>query len=117
MRKHALEEGDFVFVIVRKVCLEKGYRNQEVEKFEAPSPIDGVAGLIRRELLINESKPDMDILSYIVYWQDKHAFYAWERSPVHLALHQAKAKERKPSYIISVQKEAYEQAFEKVYRE
>lgn len=106
-----------MFVTIRKVTIEKGNLDMMVEKFNAPSPVDGVDGLVRRELLINQTRPDTDLLTYLVYWLDKASFMAWERSPVHLALHKAKAQEVKPTYIISVQKEAYETTLEKRYRD
>lgn len=98
-----------MYIVVRITKVKKGFGEQMKERFLSPSPIDKSPGVIKRELLFNGKNPEYDEFRNVIYFQDKKAFYVWEGSPEHIALHKNRDPHAKrPEEIIEVSKEAYD---------
>lgn len=96
-----------MFVVRKTIGITKDSRNEFIERFNHDSPLFKAAGFIKREVLLNDSLADRDIIVIHLYWQDKTDYIAWQRSPVHMELHKAKAKLGKPANILSKEKEMF----------
>ncbi|VEU81014.1 antibiotic biosynthesis monooxygenase family protein [Haploplasma axanthum] len=99
-----------MFVIVRTMKVEKGYIDSFKERFSKTSPLLKSPGFIKRELLVSTKDKDFDIIQMMIYFKDKKAFYVWEGSPEHIALHRNKDDEhnKKPEGIIEAKRETFE---------
>ncbi len=98
-----------MYIIVRITKVQKGFGEQMKERFLSPSPIDQSPGFVKRELLFNGKNPDYDELRTMFYFEDKKAFYIWEGSPAHIAMHKNRDPQaQRPAEILEVTKEVYE---------
>lgn len=99
-----------MYIIVRTMKIEKGYLDRFKENFSKPSPITKSPGFVKKEMLVSTKEKDFDLVQNKIYFKDKKAFYVWEGSPEHIALHRNKDKEhmQKPEGLIEVSREAYE---------
>ncbi len=96
-----------MYVIVRTLRLQKGLREQYTQRFSMPSPVTKAKGFIRRDVLFSQRDKEYDVCRIIIYWQDKKAFYAWEGSPEHIAMHKNKVQQKDPNILESTH-EAFE---------
>ncbi|CCV64151.1 conserved hypothetical protein [Alteracholeplasma palmae J233] len=99
-----------MYVIVRTMKMVKGNKEQVAQRFSNPSPVTKSPGFIRMEVLFSGKNPEYDIYQTMIYWTDKKAFYVWEGSPEHIAMHRNKDHEhnKRPEGILEVTHEAYE---------
>jgi heme oxygenase (staphylobilin-producing) len=99
-----------MYIIVRTMKVKKGFRDKIVERFLEPSPVTKSPGFVKSELLVNTKDPEFDLYRQSIYWQDKKAFYIWEGSPEHIAMHRDPNHKhhQKPEEIIEVTREAFE---------
>lgn len=104
-----------MYVISRVIKSEKGYRDSYIERYSKPSPVSKSPGFIKLEVLIDEKNPDYDIFRILIYWKDKKAFYVWEGSPEHIALHKNRVPGQKPPGVIETFAEKYESIIVKPY--
>lgn len=99
-----------MYVISRVFSFEKGYHDKIVEKFNQPPVMLHFPGFIRRDVLLDQKDPTKDIVRMFIYWENKEAFYKFEGSPLHIAMHKDKnnAHNQKPEGLIDMHREAYE---------
>lgn len=99
-----------MYIIVRNMKVQKGFRDKMIERFLTPGPVQKSPGFIKSELLVETKNPEFDLYRQTIYWQDKKAFYIWEGSPEHIAMHKDPnhAHHQKPAEIIEVTREAFE---------
>lgn len=99
-----------MYVISRVFSFEKGYRENIIEKFSKPPVMLHFPGFIRRDVLFSQKDPAKDIVRMVIYWESKEAFYRFEGSPEHIAMHKDKhnAHNQKPEGLIDISREAYE---------
>ncbi len=99
-----------MYVIVRIMKVQKGFQEKIVERFLTPSPVTKSPGFIKSEILFDKKNPEYDVYRQSIYWQDKKAFYVWEGSPEHIALHRDKNNphHQRPEEVIEVSRETYE---------
>lgn len=76
-----------MYVMTRVLKVEKGQKANLQERFSQPFRLQTVNGFIKREVLIDEKNPAYDLYRVSVYWDSREAFYAWEGSEEHKALH------------------------------
>jgi heme oxygenase (staphylobilin-producing) len=99
-----------MFVISRVFKCHKREHSIYQDYFLKKSPLEHFKGFIKKELLINQQHPDYDIVRLYVFFESKKAFYAWEGSPEHIALHKDKTSShhQKLDGVIEVYMEKYE---------
>lgn len=97
-----------MYIISRVFKFEKGKYTTIIEKFKHKGPLIHARGFIKRDVLLDEHQKDYDVLRIMIYWEDQKAYYAWEGSPDHIAMH--KAQKEQPKVIdglIEMYKESY----------
>ena len=99
-----------MYVISRVFFFEKGHRDKMVEKYSQPPVMINSKGFIKRDVLLDQKDPEKDILRVLIYWESKEAFYRFEGSPLHIAMHKDKNNphHQKPEGLIDMHREAYE---------
>ncbi|VEU82039.1 antibiotic biosynthesis monooxygenase family protein [Acholeplasma hippikon] len=99
-----------MYVLVRVMKVKKGFQDKVLERFLNPSVMAKSKGYVKSELMIDKKNPEYDLYRQSVYWEDKKAFYVWEGSPEHIAMHRDKnsAHHQKPEEIIEVTRESYD---------
>lgn len=96
-----------MYIITRVLKVEKGQKAVLQEKFSQPFRLQTIDGFVKREVLIDEKFPEYDTYRISVYWASREAFYAWEGSDEHKALHkQGKGHGDMPG-VIESSKETY----------
>jgi heme oxygenase (staphylobilin-producing) len=105
-----VEEGVIMFVISRVFKCQKREHSIYKDYFLKQSPLDHFKGFIKKELLINDKDKDFDIVRLYVFFESKKAFYEWEGSPMHIALHKDKSSShhQKLEGVMEVYAEKYE---------
>lgn len=96
-----------MFLVMRTLTLKKGFVDSYVDRFNRPGLVNEFPGFVRKEVHVNQQSSEVDIVRVAIYWGSKEDFIAWERSPQHMAQHQAHKGEPKPVEIISSQHEMY----------
>lgn len=104
-----------MYVIVRVMKVKKGFQDKVLERFLAPSLVAKSKGFVKSELLADKRNPEYDLYRQSIYWEDRKAFYVWEGSPEHIAMHKNKdhAHHQRPEEIIEVSREAFDLIGEK----
>lgn len=99
-----------MYVVVRILKIQKGFQEKMVERFLSKSVMTNSPGFIKAELLFDKKNPEFDLYRHMIYWKDKKAFFVWEGSPEHIALHRDKnsGHHQKPEEVIEVTRETYE---------
>ncbi|MDY0278075.1 MAG: antibiotic biosynthesis monooxygenase, partial [Acholeplasma sp.] len=98
-----------MYVIIRTMKIEKGYLDSFKERFMKPSPLHKSPGFVKREMYAQTKNSDFDILKVMIFFEDKKAYYAWEGSPDHIAMHKDKNHENhtQPEGLIEASREAF----------
>lgn len=96
-----------MFVVQKKIEITKESRNDLIERLNHPSVMFSYPGFIKREVLLNDSLADRDVIVMLVYWREKADYIAWQRSKDHMEMHKAKAASQKPSHVLSKEKEMF----------
>lgn len=76
-----------MYVMTRVLKMEKGQKENFRTRFSQPFRLQTVEGFVKREVLLDEKNPTYDLYRISVYWTSREAFYAWEGSEEHKALH------------------------------
>ena len=99
-----------MYVIVRTMKVQKGFQEEMTERFLKPGAIQKSPGFIRSEMLFDKKHPEYDVYRQYIFWKDKKAFYVWEGSPEHIAMHRNKDSEHNKKFeaIIEVTRESYD---------
>jgi len=108
-----------MYVISRTIKIEKDFTDQLLAKFDKPSPVLNFKGFMKREILINKKNKAFNVVNISTYFDDKTAFYRWEGSPEHIALHRDKNNDhhKKPEGVIGVEVNYFDLALSQTYRE
>lgn len=108
-----------MYVISRMIKVEKSYTEALIERFNKPSPIFKFKGFLKREILIDKKNKAFNVINISTYFEDKKAFYRWEGSPEHIALHKDKnhTHHQKPEGVLGVEAHFYDLALLQPYRE
>jgi len=108
-----------MYVISRLIKIEKGSTEQLLKKFNRQSPVFNFKGFVKREVLFNKKNEDFDVVNISTYFEDKTAFYRWEGSPEHIAMHKDKNNDhhKKPEGVIGVDVNYFELALHQPYVE
>lgn len=99
-----------MFVIIRTMKIEKGYLDKVLENASKKGPIFKSPGFVKKEIFVQTKDKEFDLVKQMIYFENKKAFYVWEGSPEHIALHKDKNSDhnKKPEGIIEVKREAME---------
>ncbi|MDY0210082.1 MAG: antibiotic biosynthesis monooxygenase [Acholeplasma sp.] len=76
-----------MYIIEQSMKFEKGYKEVLLAKYQQPFILQQVEGFIKREVLINESSKDYDLLIIKVYFSSRQAYINWEGSDLHKSMH------------------------------
>ena len=79
-----------MYVISRVLTCQKRECSKYKDYFLKESPLDHFKGFVKKELMINLNHKDLDEIRFSVFFESKKAFYEWEGSPEHIALHRDK---------------------------
>jgi heme oxygenase (staphylobilin-producing) len=106
-----------MYVISRVLSFEKGNRDKIVEKYSQPPVMIHFPGFIRRDVLLDQKDPEKDVLRILIYWESKEAFYKFEGSPMHIAMHKDKSNpsHQKKEGLIDTHRETYEVIASDIY--
>lgn len=100
-----------MYIITRVLKVEKGQKTLLQAKFSEPFRLQTVDGFVKREVMIDEKNPNFDTYRVNIYWTSREAFYAWEGSEEHKALHQnGKGHGQMPGVIESTKETYFELA-------
>ena len=108
-----------MYVISRKIKIEKDSTAKLIAKFDRQSPVFNFKGFIKREILIDKKNKEYDVVNISTYFEDKKAFYRWEGSPEHIAMHKDKnnTHHQKPEGVLGMEANYYELALLQPYVE
>jgi len=97
-----------VYIISRILKFEKGKYTTTIEKLKHKSPLLSAQGFVKRDILLDDTHKDFDILRIMVYFTDIKAFYKWEGSPEHIQMHRQAHTHKEPVQgLIERSKESY----------
>ena len=97
-----------MFVIIRTMKIEKGYLDIYKEQATKKSLVANSKGFVKREVLVSTKHKSYDVIQNLIYFENKKAYYVWQGSPEHIAMHKNKKHDEKPEGLISITKEEYE---------
>lgn len=99
-----------MFVIIRSLKIEKGHLDRYKDNFKKESIVMKSPGFIKKELFIQTKNREYDLVKTYIYFENKQAYYVWQGSPEHIAMHKNKkaGNIEKPAEIIETSKEEYE---------
>lgn len=95
-----------MFIVSKTFSVEETHLDTFVKRFDQPSPILSFDGFVKREIAIMKGKDHQSFVRMDIYFHDKQAYYRWEGSPEHIAMH--KQKHEKPLGLIDVVKHHYQ---------
>ena len=98
-----------MYVISRVLTFKKGYRDDIETMFNQEPLMKKHQGFIRRDVLLNDRDPEVDVIRVLIYWENKEAYYRFEGSPEHIAMHQQKdhPHHQKPEGLIDSKRESF----------
>ena len=98
-----------MFVIQRKMVVQKGYADKVVEQFSQKGIIDEQDGLVDVTIMKKKARrAEEEEVIVLFRWESEEDWKNWEKSDAHIEAHKAKRGQPKPEYIISVENERYE---------
>lgn len=99
-----------MYVVVRTMKVKKGHQEDVVERFSKRNLMSKSEGYVKSFLLLDSKHKDYDLFRQEIYWKDKRAFFVWEGSPEHIAMHKVKKESghERPEEILEVTRETYE---------
>lgn len=106
-----------MYVIERKMKVEKAHSDSVVERLSKPSIITKFKGFEKIDIFVNKKHSDYNEITVMTYFQTKKDFYRWEGSPKHIAMHKDKANDhnKKPEGVIEVTRSSLEHILTKSY--
>jgi heme oxygenase (staphylobilin-producing) len=101
------------------IKVEKDSSTEIVDRFNHDSPMLTFQGFVKREILIDKKNKAFDVINISTYFKNKKAFYQWEGSPEHIALHKDPKNNhhKKPEGVLGVEAHYYETVLLQTYRE
>ncbi|QWB96469.1 antibiotic biosynthesis monooxygenase [Mycoplasmatota bacterium] len=108
-----------MYVISRMIKVEKDLSTKLVNQFNHESPMLTFKGFVKREILLDKKNKAFDVVNISTYFENKKAFYQWEGSPEHIALHKDSKNDhhKKPEGVLGVEAHFYETVLLQAYRE
>ncbi|WP_162146899.1 antibiotic biosynthesis monooxygenase family protein [Acholeplasma granularum] len=97
-----------MYVVVRIMKVTKNHQEEVIKRFLNKNLMSKSPGYIKSLLLLDSKGKDYDVFRQEIFWKDKRAFFVWEGSPEHIAMHKNKTNHSKPEEIIEVSRETYE---------
>lgn len=99
-----------MYVVVRIMKVKKNHQELVTKRFMNQTLMSKSKGYVKSILMVDQKHKEYDLFRQEIYWEDKRAFFVWEGSPEHIAIHKAhKASGHvRPEEIIEVSKETYE---------
>lgn len=99
-----------MYVVVRIMKVKKNHQEVVTKRFMNQTLMSKSEGYIKSILMVDQKHKDYDLFRQEIYWVDKRAFFVWEGSPEHIAMHKAKkeAGHTRPEEIIEFSRETYE---------
>lgn len=95
-----------MYIVVRVMKVVKGFDEEIINNFKRPAIIENSPGFIKRELMYDKKDNEFDLFRTYIYFENRKAYYVWQGSPEHIAMH--KDKRAKPEYLIEMKKETYD---------
>ena len=80
-----------MYVVVRTMKVKKRSPGRcRWTSFTPETLMSKSEGYVKSFLLLDSKHKDYDLFRQEIYWKDKRAFFVWEGSPEHIAMHKAK---------------------------
>ena len=109
---------EIMYVITRNMKVTKDLTESVIEDLSHKSAVVKAEGFIRRDIMVNKSSEDFDIIKMFIYWEDKESSIKWKGSKEHQQGHIERHKNRKESGKEPINKKALNlttEEFEVVY--
>ncbi|MFA7417029.1 MAG: antibiotic biosynthesis monooxygenase [Acholeplasma sp.] len=99
-----------MYVVVRILKVKKNHQADVIERFMSRNLMSKSKGYVKSILLLDSKHKDFDLFRQEIYWTDKRAFFVWEGSPEHIAMHKNRKEQgiKRPEEIIEMSRETYE---------
>ncbi|GAE35492.1 antibiotic biosynthesis monooxygenase [Halalkalibacter akibai] len=97
-----------MLIQTRTIVVEKGHSNKVVDRFTGESPMDSMAGLIDKTVMINRKKQEHEEVMVMIRWRSVEDWKNWEKSDVHIQGHRQNRGKTPPEYVISTTVNMYE---------
>lgn len=99
-----------MYVVVRIMKVKKNHQEDVIGRFSKQTLMSKSEGYVKSFLLLDSKNKEYDVFRQEIYWKDKRAFFVWEGSPEHIAMHKAKKEQghQRPEEIIEMSRETYE---------
>ncbi len=99
-----------MYIISRMIKIEKDYTQKLIDKFDKVSPVFQFKGFVKREISVDHTQKQFDLVNISTYFENKEAYLQWESSPEHIAMHKDKNHfhHQKPEGVIGINAHFYE---------
>ncbi len=94
-----------MYIVIKIFRVEIAHQDKFLERFKGDSPLLQFDGFEKREISVKKTTDGVAVIRMSIYFTDKKAYYRWEASPAHIAMH--KQKHEKPEGLIDVSKDKY----------
>lgn len=94
-----------MYIIAKNFRVEQAHLNSFLERLQGDSPILTFDGFEKREIMSTKTIDGVVTVRMVIYFTDKKAYYRWEGSKEHIAMHQQ--KHEKPVGLVGVSSEKY----------
>ncbi len=80
-----------MYIISRMLYVQKACTEDVLKRLKTDSPVLSFDGFVRREIYIEKPRKEtFDYIRFDIAFENKKAFYRWEGSPEHIAMHRDK---------------------------
>lgn len=97
-----------MYVIIRAKKIKNGHKDEIIERFNEPSPIEQVPGFIKKELFYNDKFADYDLADTYIYFKDEASYLLWHTSDEHRQGHMHRNGQGRLEYVIEMTKKEFE---------
>lgn len=97
-----------MLIQTRSMVIEKGHSDKVLERFNRPTPVVDMPGLIDFSVMVNKKSKEHEEVMIMIRWESEEAWKNWEKSDAHIQGHRNKRGQEKPAYLISTTVNMYE---------
>lgn len=97
-----------MLIQTRSMVIEKGHSDKVLERFNGPTPVVDMPGLIDFSVMVNKKSKEHEEVMIMIRWESEDAWKNWEKSDAHIQGHRNKRGQEKPAYLISTTVNMYE---------
>jgi len=97
-----------LFVMTRTIRVEKGNSDKVVARFNEPSPMHEMDGLIDVSVMVNTKSKEEEEVVVIIRWESQEAWKNWEKSDAHIQGHKDNRGKQPPAFVLGTEVKMYE---------